>query len=146
MHANFEDPELLLENVIKCSFAKVITISPSDSMQINKKYQNVKLMQRQEFLDLEAHIFKLFCSDAETFKNAVFPCDFGNGYTPYFIPEGNKMDVFPVDIYIRNWSIPYVNINGEKGHLVTFVYEMGGVPIFKIMGKECIFERFSKTI
>ena len=53
------------------------------------------------------------------------------------------MTFFSIDIYIRNWSIPYVNINGEKGHLATFVYEMGGVPIFKIMRKECIFERFS---
>ena len=48
-----------------------------------------------------------------------------------------------VAIYIRNCPIPYVNINGEKGHFATFVYEMGGVPIFKIMRKECIFERFS---
>ncbi len=61
------------------------------------------------------------------FKNAVFPCDFGNGYTPYFIPEGNKTDVFPVDIYMRNCdliidSIPSNPCRSNAHHHCTAPY------------------------
>ena len=97
----------------------------------------------QEFLELEAHIFILFSSHAETFKNALFPLDFENGYPTPFVSEGGKMTFFAVDIYVGNWSIPYVNINSEKEHFPTFGYENGGVPVLKIKRKECIFERFS---
>ena len=37
-------------------------------------------------------------------------------------------------------------IFSENIHPVTFGYEMGGVPIFKITRKDSIFERFSISI
>ena len=103
----------------------------------------LKSFYLQAFLELEAHIFKFGRSDAETFKNTLFLLDFKNKYPTPYVPEGRKILFFAVDIYIPYRPIPYMNVNGEKSHLITFVYERRGVPIFKILRKECIFERFS---
>ena len=81
-------------------------------------------------MELEAHIFRLFCSDAETFKNAIFPHNFQNSYPTHLTPEGNRMDFFQKHFL-------------EKIHPVTFGCEKGGIPIFKIGRKDSIFERFS---
>ena len=43
-------------------------------------------------MELEANIQNFFSSDAETFKNRVFPPNFESRYPTHFIPEGNMMD------------------------------------------------------
>ena len=42
----------------------------------------VKSTQLLELLELETHIFRVFYSGAETFKNAIFPWSFENSYPP----------------------------------------------------------------
>ena len=41
------------------------------------------------------------------------------------------------------WQNPIINTKSENHHHVIPWYEMGGVLIFKILRKDCIFERLS---
>ena len=101
-----------------------------DFGKVDKKPPSAKMYVTSRFLELEAHIFIVFCSDAETFKNALFRQDFENRSPSIWVPQASK---------IRKYFIDNISVN----FLVGLGYPYGWVPIFKILTKECIFERFS---
>ena len=133
----------LSEWTLKCRFRKLVPQNPPDLQKNAIFFHLGKILYLQEFLELETHIFRFLGLTLKRSKIHSFLLIFKIGTPPLSQPKARKMFVFPVDIYIRNWSIPYINVNSEKSHLTTFGYERGGVPIFKTKKKECIFERFS---
>ena len=44
----------------------------------------------EEFLELEAHLWKCFGPGAETLENAIFSCNFENSDPPVWVPEANE--------------------------------------------------------